>query len=47
MGLSSKSNYRKKNISCFDIEEVPRSHGKLNWNLLSFLPFIFNFEQCA
>ena len=41
------SNYRKKFISCFDIGEVPRSHGKLNWKWLSFLPFIFIFEQCA
>ena len=22
------------------------SHGKLNWNLLNFLPFIFIFGQC-
>ena len=29
-----------RNFSCFDIGEVPRSHGKLNWNWLSFLPFI-------
>ena len=34
-------------ISCFDIGEVPGSPGKLNWNLLSFLPFIFIFEQCG
>ena len=25
MGLSPKSNYEKKNVSCFDIGEVPRS----------------------
>ena len=34
-------------VQCFDIGEVPRSPGKWNWNLLSFLPFIFTFEQCA
>ena len=34
-------------LSCFDIGEVPRSPGKWNWNRLSFLPFIFSFEQCA
>ena len=33
-------------VSCFDIREVPRSPGKWNWNRLSFLPFIFSFEQC-
>ena len=32
-------------VSCFDIGEVPRRPGKRNWNLLSFLPFIFTFEQ--
>ena len=31
-------------ISCFDIEEVPKSPGKWKWNLLSFLPFIFTFK---
>ena len=36
----------KNLVSCFDIGEVPRSPGKWNWNLLSFLPFIFTFEQC-
>ena len=36
----------KKIVSCFDIGKVPRSPGKLNWNWLSFLPFIFIFEQC-
>jgi hypothetical protein len=36
----------KKIVSCFDIGEVPRSPGKWNWNRLSFLPFIFSFEQC-
>ena len=36
---------KKKFVSCFDIGEVPRSHGKWNWNWLYFLPFIFNFEQ--
>ena len=45
MILSPKFNYRKNCVSCFDIEEVPRSPGKWNWNLLSFLPFIFTFEQ--
>ena len=45
MGLSPKSNYEKKNVSCFDIREVPRSPGKWNWNWLYFLPFIFTFEQ--
>ena len=33
-------------VSCFDIGESPRSPGKLNWNRLSFLTFIFIFEQC-
>ena len=33
-------------VSCFDIREVPRSPGKWNWDRLSFLPFIFIFEQC-
>ena len=33
-------------ISCFDIGEVPRSPGKLNWNQLNFLPFSFIFIQC-
>ena len=37
----------EKNVSCFDIGEVPRSPGKWNWNWLSFLPFIFSFEQCG
>ena len=37
----------KKIISCFDIGEVPRSPEKWNWHLLSFLPFIFTFEQCV
>ena len=46
MGLSPKSNYEKKIVSCFDIGEVPRSPGKGNWNWLSFLPFSFSFEQC-
>ena len=32
---------------CFDIGEVPRSLGKFNWNRLSFLPFIFIFNQCV
>ena len=41
------SNYRKKNVSCFDIGEAPKNPGKRNWNWLSFLPFIFIFEQCA
>ena len=45
MGLSPKSNYEKKIVSCFDIGEVPRSPGKGNWNWLYFLPFIFTFEQ--
>ena len=45
MGLSQKSNYEKKIVSCFDIGEVPRSPGKRNWNWLYFLPFIFTFEQ--
>ena len=45
MGLSPKSNYEKKIISCFDIGEVPRSPRKWNWNWLYFLPFIFTFEQ--
>ena len=45
MGLSQKSNYEKKIVSCFDIGEVPRSPGKWNWNWLYFLPFIFTFEQ--
>ena len=45
MGLSPKSNYEKKIVSCFDIGEVPRSPGKWNWNWLYFLPFIFTFEQ--
>ena len=36
MGLSPTSNYTKKNVSCFDIREVPRSHGKWNWNRLNF-----------
>ena len=45
MGSSLRSNH-KKNVSCFDIGEVPRSPGKWNWNWLSFLPFIFIFEQC-
>ena len=35
----------KKNVSCFDIGEVPRSPGKRNWNWLYFLPFIFTFKQ--
>ena len=47
MGLSPKSNYEKKIVSCFDIGEVPRSPGKWNWNWLYFLPFIFTFEQGA
>ena len=34
-------------VSFFDIGEVPRSPGKLNWNRLSFLPFVFIFEQCG
>ena len=34
-------------VTCFDIGEVPRSPGKLNWNRLSFLPFVFIFEQCG
>ena len=33
-------------VSCFDIREVPRSPVKWNWNRLSFLQFIFSFEQC-
>ena len=45
MGLSPKSNYEKTIVSCFDIEEVPRSPGKWNWNWLYFLPFIFTYEQ--
>ena len=45
MGLSLKSNYEKKNVSCFDTRKVPRSPGKWNWNWLYFLPFIFTFEQ--
>ena len=45
MGLSLKSNYEKKNVSGFDIGEVPRSPWKWNWNWLYFLPFIFTFEQ--
>ena len=45
MGLSPKSNYEKKIVSCFDIGEVPRSPRKWNWNWLYFLPFIFTFEQ--
>ena len=36
----------KKN-SCLDIGAVPRSPEKWNWNRLSFLPFIFSFEQCG
>ena len=47
MGLSPKSNYEKKIVSCFDIGEVPRSPEKRNWNWLYFLPFIFTFEQGA
>ena len=39
------SNYRF--FSCFDILEVPRSLGKWNCDRLSFLPFIFIFEQCG
>ena len=43
-----RSPIMKKNfISCFDIGEVPRSHGKWNWNWLYFLPLIFTFEQGA
>ena len=34
-------------MSCFDIGEVPRNRGKWNCNWLSFLPFIFSFEQCG
>ena len=45
MGLSPKSNYEKKIVSCFDIGEVPRSPEKWNWNWLYFLPFFFTFEQ--
>ena len=45
MGLSPKSNYEKKNVSCFDIWEVPRSPRKWNWNWFYFLPFIFTFKQ--
>ena len=41
------SNYRKKIVSCFDIGEAPTSPGKWKWNRLSFLPFIFSFEQCV
>ena len=33
-------------VSCFDIREGPKSPQKWNWNLLSFFPFIFTFEQC-
>ena len=41
-----RSPIMKKNyVSCFDIGEVPRSHGKWNWNWLYFLPLIFTFEQ--
>jgi hypothetical protein len=36
----------KKIVSCFDIEELPRSPGKWSWHLLSFLPFISIFKQC-
>ena len=45
MGLSPMSNYRK--IQFFVLTLVPRSPGKWNWNRLSFLPFIFSFEQCV
>ena len=34
----------EKKVSCFDSEEVPRSPGKWNCNLLSSFPFIFTFE---
>ena len=37
----------KKNVACFDIEDVSRSPGKWNWHRLRFLPFIFIFQQCA
>ena len=37
-------NLKTRNVSCFDMGEVPRSPGKWNWNRLSFLPFIFSFE---
>ena len=43
MGASPRSDYRKKKSFLGD---VFRSPGKLNWNHLSFLPFIFFFEQC-
>ena len=36
----------KNFVSCFDIGEVPTSPGKVNWNRLRFLPFIFIYEQC-
>ena len=45
MGLSPKSNYEKKIVSCFDIGEVPKRPGNWNRNWLYFLPFIFTFEQ--
>ena len=34
----------KKNVSCFDIGEVPRSPGKWNWNRLSFFGIHFQFR---
>ena len=34
-------------VSCFDIEEVPRSPWKWNHNLLYFFQLISTFEQCV
>ena len=45
MELSPMSNYRKKIVSCCDMGKVPRSPVKWNWNWLSFLPFIFSFDN--
>ena len=39
--------YEVQLYSCFDMGEVPRSPSKQNWCWLSFLPFIFIFEQCV
>ena len=37
-------NYRKKNVSCFDIGEVPKHLGKQNWDWLSFFAIHFHFR---
>ena len=34
-------------LSCFDIGKVPRSPRNCNYNLFSFLPFIFTFKHAC